>query len=270
MPNNYSILEFRSTKQFKNESGILNKSWDSYVETCVFWDSRLFKKPAIIENIESEWNGKTIDVQASKWDSFQLVGIVKESEMTLINEIKLCDYAQVINPLGDNTVFDLSNRNYIDIVSEEIDDTKNFKVTINFRANKIIIDYQKVNEGLVTLNVFNSVDIDTNFTNFSLYTNLLPIFSITDFEQINEKIVATNVINRITNNRSFLVRIYLSESDTLKLNDYLIKCDSVTVVYNFVSYFIYDKKIEFKQVGIDCYELNLELSYENKVFYPFE
>jgi hypothetical protein len=267
------ILKYKSNGVWSSISGT-EIDWVDYYEEGVYNFCRVKKTGKVSEVISTDWNGKPEDVQCWLWDSYSVNFLCRESELNLLDNLKYCTDAKITQNDLSEYIFDLSIRNYLEITHEPVEITGIHNVTIKFRSNKVLINYLKDVISGYLIRFDNSKIIDTVWMSRDFKTILAPIFIIADQTIIDDEFTGVNIKNRITDKSSVTLRFYLSETDFKYFNRYLVKCDNIslydTEMTNYNLTFNEQKIIESKNVGIDCYQIDISLIYENNVYYPFE
>jgi hypothetical protein len=125
-----------------------------------------------------------------------------------------------------------------------------------------------------------SKTIDSYFTSIgdkgSIFTELTPDFDITEAQSTAIEVNKLKINAQTSNKNIAVARFYLNEANKNLVKKYLPLCDSVKLyaLKNSINYILAELEpstVEVKEVGggIDIYEVNIILTYDNLVLNNF-
>lgn len=144
-------IKFKSNVDFTNSSETFKATEWQYI----YKDGRIIKKNVLALDVIDNWNGIDISVQKTIWDGYTLDFDLNESQANLLTILATCNTI-VIEDIDNNLTLDVDNSNseyFTYELGDLLGQTTNYKVIINFRSNKKIINLQVATEQISYLKI---------------------------------------------------------------------------------------------------------------------
>ena len=195
-------VKYKDSQNWTDLNGLIT-NWSSFAD--VYKDERVQPTYFAPEIITDVWNGRKHDVQHIRHDGWRLEFYGKESELQKLSEMQSCDIILIkdIQNGLDHTVDMQVSEWLVFNDPERISNTSNWRLVLEYRTNKKII------------NKFNGLDDQVTLIGSSTYNSKYEKLSYNgELEEIRvqwgeggEKLLQE------TNNKGFKVLLYLSDSE---------------------------------------------------------
>jgi len=266
---------------------------DTYTERF-YTDRRVVDSDYYEEIVLTDRKFKLIDdpfydnqtIQTLLYNRYTVTIIVQEN----VN-ISLVKYAQIVTiTLMDGTIH---HAKILNLTSDKIGKTEIRKVVIeyadinpanyadnqqpvnNFLRSDILLDFYTSSQ-LVVLRLINTKNIgglapQTN----RFYTKLMPHFRESDIEQQTADLQGVDVVSNSRSQSIISVRFYMNEEDKFFVQKYAKRCidDAGSCRIRYTSRYgaieSVGLNVNENPVGIDCYQVDVDLKYDNIDFNVF-